>query len=870
VARCVDSSLSNGGGDGNATGGGDATDFGGSAQTEEVAADTTVEPVEDSENVDKKNHAGNDDEEGDSDYEQGQDEDEDDEDYLSGKKNMNNAPKKRVKIEADEFVALKSQAMATMAISTVGPRKELGNSNADVNSLEAPIQKAGVNINAGAFKLEATTEVESDENAMRTLEEDCRKCRYCLDMTRYGGPGKLKQRCQYKRRRPLKPKNLNHSANATENVAKKKGSTGGAFVATPSGLTIRASRRHIKKEDVKAANEVFGRYMKSYASIMSLENGKTSADSRGLNDIMSNRIPRKKSTAEERSTHPAAKESSPPNTQGVHANESSIQSKNFATTPANDGGISSSGGSFRKQSPARVSNKSSFVTPISTVKTTKSSLRIRFGQPSKNTSTVAADTKSISESSSSPNNAKLGTTLAPRTSKTSDKTFIETPTTWNPERIDCNGMTLPEIVYALVCDASQNFSHVLHWTEDGDAFYVAETHEELDLLVSKYFKHGKFNSLKRQLYLYGWRKQKGVYTNPRFHRDLTKMDDLKKIGKGFWRHKASCSEAEEILMIDSAKSKVAFNDSETSVPLNRSVMKRKAFSHACSSIKNVLCGEGKLDPVEEDEDEGDETNREKEYTNEYEEAKSLLQLRSTPNRERNKIDNTPSLETTQSESRLPGESEDKCVDGNDQVMKIEASRPTAESVTFPVDIATTPNPIESRYFDVLNGNIMSTAEYEREVMEMGPVFDFSPYPDVGTNRLDALVNMAELVDRAGSSRVKALPIRPPQFATRPQFSPIVLPSSQEKPPTSASVATSNDYSTVEEPEQLATSHVVASPSKIHTSNNVEDMQLSWKSTGTFTLGALEAMPEELPSLTADHSLTLNGLGSDERLNEKHE
>lgn len=327
---------------------------------------------------------------------------------------------------------------------------------------------------------------------------------------------------------------------------------------------------------------------------------------------------------------------------------------------------------------------------------------------------------------------------------------------------------------------------------------------------------------------------------------------MKKIGKGFWRHDASCPNADEILMIDSAKSKVASDDSETSVPLNRSVLKRKAFSHACSSIKNVLCGEGKLDPVLEDEDEGDETDRAQEYTNEYEEAKSLLQLRSTPNHEHDDIDDTLSFEPTQSESWLPGESEDKCSEAKDTAMNtIESSKPTDESVTFPADIATTPNPIQSRYSDPLDGNIMSTAEYEREVMEMGPVFEFSPYPDVGTNRLDALVNMAELVDRAGSSRVKALPIRPPQFATRPQFSPIVLPSSQEKPPKPASVATSTDYSAREEPEQLAAPHVIASPSKIQTSNNVDDVQLSWKSTGTFTLGALEAMPEELPSLTAD-------------------
>lgn len=35
------------------------------------------------------------------------------------------------------------------------------------------------------------------------LRENCLMCSYCLDMTRYGGPGRLKQRC--KKRQCLNP-----------------------------------------------------------------------------------------------------------------------------------------------------------------------------------------------------------------------------------------------------------------------------------------------------------------------------------------------------------------------------------------------------------------------------------------------------------------------------------------------------------------------------------------------------------------------------------------------------------------------------------------------------------------------------------------
>ncbi len=336
---------------------------------------------------------------------------------------------------------------------------------------------------------------------------------------------------------------------------------------------------------------------------------------------------------------------------------------------------------------------------------------------------------------------------------------------------------------------------------------------------------------------------------------MTKIDDLKKIGKGTWRHKVASCEADKRLKVDSAELNAASNGSDLAAPLNRSVLKRKAFSHACSSIKNVLCDEGTLDPVEEEGEDAEESNHKEEHTSNYEEAKSLLQLRSNSNHEYDNVDDTPSLELAQSESTVIGEGDEKCTDGNDpETNSTDASKPPAESVAFPVDVTTTPNPIGSRHFDALSGNIMSTAEYEREVMEMGPVFDFSPYPEVSTNRLDALVNMAELVGRVGSSRVKALPIRPPQFVTRPQFSPIVMPASQEKPSKSSPIITSNDCSAAKEPEQLAAPHIISSPTKIRTTNNVEDLQLSWKSTGTFTFGALEGLPEELPCLTADHNI----------------
>eukprot|EP00978_Attheya_sp_CCMP212_P001853 scaffold3824_cov48-Attheya_sp.AAC.2 len=92
----------------------------------------------------------------------------------------------------------------------------------------------------------------------------------------------------------------------------------------------------------------------------------------------------------------------------------------------------------------------------------------------------------------------------------------------------------PEIVHVLVTECASTDETIVSWVQNGEAFIFHHTGPKLGRLLRKYFDHGKYSSLQRQLNMYGFKKCKqgkyaGGFWHPNFHRDHGERDELAKI-----------------------------------------------------------------------------------------------------------------------------------------------------------------------------------------------------------------------------------------------------------------------------------------------------------------------------------------------------
>ena len=86
----------------------------------------------------------------------------------------------------------------------------------------------------------------------------------------------------------------------------------------------------------------------------------------------------------------------------------------------------------------------------------------------------------------------------------------------------------PETLFLLVNECTASEPHVVRWVPDGTAFEVRDAYL-LPSVLSRYFRHDKYSSLARMLYLYGFRKCnsgggpiEGTFQHPHFARTSTR------------------------------------------------------------------------------------------------------------------------------------------------------------------------------------------------------------------------------------------------------------------------------------------------------------------------------------------------------------
>mmetsp|Transcript_23287 Transcript_23287/g.43233 ORF Transcript_23287/g.43233 Transcript_23287/m.43233 type:complete len:534 (-) Transcript_23287:471-2072(-) len=70
---------------------------------------------------------------------------------------------------------------------------------------------------------------------------------------------------------------------------------------------------------------------------------------------------------------------------------------------------------------------------------------------------------------------------------------------------------------------AKNFSHIVSWVHNGEAFKVHNTKDFVQQVMPQYFDQTKYESFRRQLNLYGFTRivrgqHRGVYSHPMFHR----------------------------------------------------------------------------------------------------------------------------------------------------------------------------------------------------------------------------------------------------------------------------------------------------------------------------------------------------------------
>jgi len=98
---------------------------------------------------------------------------------------------------------------------------------------------------------------------------------------------------------------------------------------------------------------------------------------------------------------------------------------------------------------------------------------------------------------------------------------------------DHYGVPFPQTIYKMVTATVKSDPDVIEWVCDGEAFKIHQRHKNIGTILKKYFRHGKYSSVQRQLNMYGWSKHltgkyKAAFYNPDFHRDST-LEQLAKI-----------------------------------------------------------------------------------------------------------------------------------------------------------------------------------------------------------------------------------------------------------------------------------------------------------------------------------------------------
>ena len=97
---------------------------------------------------------------------------------------------KRRKSERLSMAIKPNYSLMTLDESLSRKRKSL--------AVKVLVEKMKINKSAKKLPSERVKKTRCKECAS-CIREDCRKCIYCQDMKRYGGPGRLKQKCMYKK-----------------------------------------------------------------------------------------------------------------------------------------------------------------------------------------------------------------------------------------------------------------------------------------------------------------------------------------------------------------------------------------------------------------------------------------------------------------------------------------------------------------------------------------------------------------------------------------------------------------------------------------------------------------------------------------------
>jgi len=188
-------------------------------------------------------------------------------------------------------------------------------------------------------------------------------------------------------------------------------------------------------------------------------------------------------------------------------------------------------------------------------------------------------------------------------------------TTTTPAKIvltssSCSGiletkMTFPEIVHALVSDATESMPEVVCWNDVGNAFIVKDRGEPLRPLLRKYFRHNNYTSLYRQLTNYGWTvgEHKGSFRRDGFARN-SKLANLRRVTrKGSEATTTVKHKKPKVISLESSpKRNTAVVRSPTRAlsawRCRPSAPKRKAFANACSGIQSSLTEQEKHENVD--------------------------------------------------------------------------------------------------------------------------------------------------------------------------------------------------------------------------------------------------------------------------------
>jgi len=177
-------------------------------------------------------------------------------------------------------------------------------------------------------------------------------------------------------------------------------------------------------------------------------------------------------------------------------------------------------------------------------------------------------------------------------------------------------MTFPEIVHALVSDATESMPEVVCWNDVGNAFIVKDRGEPLRPLLRKYFRHNNYTSLYRQLTNYGWTagEHKGSFRRDGFARDSKRADLRRVTRKG---SEATTTVKRKKPKLPSLESSPKRNTAVVRSPTRAlsacrsrpSAPKRKAFANACSGIQSSLTEQEKHENVDTyfDEDSDEES-----------------------------------------------------------------------------------------------------------------------------------------------------------------------------------------------------------------------------------------------------------------------